>query len=166
MFLKSQAGVHWHPEPGMQTAQHNQKNITLITALTSLTTLCPSMSWFVNAACAQQSYGASTLLIGPAGIDPRVLLPGENRMLRIRRAANGQVVFKLSGQMDDEDISELEILIKWEANKRHIVLDLKDLTLVGRKAITFLERCEADNITLRNCAGYVREWITRQRRGS
>ena len=47
-----------------------------------------------------------------------------------------------------------------------MVLDLKDLILVGREAISFLERCETDGITLRNCARYVRELITRQRRGS
>jgi hypothetical protein len=87
-------------------------------------------------------------------------------MLRILRSSNGQVVFKLSGRMGLEDIAELEKLIKSEANGRHIVLDLKDVTLAGQDAITFLDRCEADNITLKNCAAYVREWITRQRGGS
>jgi hypothetical protein len=87
-------------------------------------------------------------------------------MLRIQRSENGEVVFTLSGQMDEGDIAELETLIRSEANGRRIVLDLKDLTLVGRDAISFLERCEAGGITLKNCAGYVREWITRQRRGS
>ena len=71
----------------------------------------------------------------------------------------------LSGQMDEKDIAELETLVGSEANGRHVVLDLRNLTLVGRDAISFLERCEADGITLKNCAGYVREWITRQRRG-
>ena len=88
-------------------------------------------------------------------------------MLRIRRSeANGQVVFTLSGRMDEEGIAELEILIKSEGDGRGIVLDLKDLTLVGQDAISFLGRCEADSITLKNCAGYVREWITRSRGGT
>jgi len=87
-------------------------------------------------------------------------------MLRIRKSADAEVVFTLSGQMDTEDITGLETLIREEANGRHIVLDLKNVTLVGRDAIGFLERCEADGITLKNCAGYVREWLTRQRRGS
>ena len=68
--------------------------------------------------------------------------------------------------MEEDDIPELETLIKSEADGRRIVLDLKDVTLAGRDAISFLGRCEADSITLRNCAGYVREWITRERRGS
>jgi hypothetical protein len=87
-------------------------------------------------------------------------------MLRIQRSANAEVVFTLSGRMDEEDIAPLETLIRSEANGRRIVLDLKDLTLIGRDAVRFLERCEAGDITLKNCAEYVREWITRQRRGS
>jgi hypothetical protein len=86
-------------------------------------------------------------------------------MLKIRRSANGQVVFALSGRMAQDDIAELEALISSEARGRPIELDLKDVTLVGQDAINFLERCEADGITLNNCPAYVREWITRQRRG-
>jgi hypothetical protein len=89
-----------------------------------------------------------------------------NRMLRIKRSANGEVIFTLSGRMDEQDIAELETLIRSEADGRSIVLDLKDLTLIGRDAISFLERWEAKGIALKNCADYVREWITRQRRGS
>jgi anti-anti-sigma regulatory factor len=87
-------------------------------------------------------------------------------MLRVQRSANGQVVFTLSGRMDAENIADLETLIRLEAKGRQIVLDLKDLTLVNRDAVSFLERCEADSITLRNCPAYIREWITRQRHGS
>jgi hypothetical protein len=85
------------------------------------------------------------------------------RMLRIQRAANEEVVFTLSGQMDEEPIAELETLISAEAKGLRIILDLKDLTLVDENAITFLERCEANSIALKNCPAYIREWITRQR---
>src|ERR1700722_8009088 len=84
-------------------------------------------------------------------------------MLRIQRSANGEVVFTLSGQMDEEPIAELERLISSEAHGRRIVLDLKDLILVNENAVTFLERCEANNITLKNCPTYVRQWINAQR---
>ena len=87
-------------------------------------------------------------------------------MLKITRATNGEPVFTLSGRMDEDDVAELETLIRSEASGRRIVLDLKDVTLVGRDGISFLERCEADGVTLQNCARYVRELITRQRRGS
>jgi hypothetical protein len=86
-------------------------------------------------------------------------------MLKIRRSVNRQVVFALSGRMAQDDIAELGALINSEARDRPVVLDLVDVTLVGQDAINFLERCEADGITLRNCPAYVSEWITRQRRG-
>ena len=91
---------------------------------------------------------------------------GRAKVLRIRRSANGEVVFSLSGRMCLEDIAELETQIKSEASGRQLVLDLRHVTLVGQDAIAFLARCEADNITLKNCAAYVREWITRQRESS
>ena len=84
-------------------------------------------------------------------------------MLRIRRSGNEEAVFTLSGRMDENDLGELETLITSEANGTRIVLDLKDLTLVNQDAVNFLERCEAENITLKNCPAYIREWITRQR---
>jgi anti-anti-sigma regulatory factor len=80
-------------------------------------------------------------------------------MLRIRTSGDGEVVFSLSGQMDEEPMAELETLISSEASGRRITLDLKDVTMVNENAIQFLVRCEADGITLRNCPAYVREWI-------
>jgi anti-anti-sigma regulatory factor len=85
-------------------------------------------------------------------------------MLKVQRTSNGQVVFALSGRIDEEHVAELETYISAETNAQSIVLDLKDVTLVGRDAVGFLERCEADGVILRNCAAYVREWIKRQRR--
>jgi anti-anti-sigma regulatory factor len=83
-------------------------------------------------------------------------------MLRITRAANGEVVFRLSGRMDAEGVGELERLIKAEANGRRIVLDLKDLNLVDREAVIFLAKNEAD-VQIKNCPPYIREWIRRER---
>jgi anti-anti-sigma regulatory factor len=87
-------------------------------------------------------------------------------MLRIRRSANGPVIFTLSGRIGGEDIAELEKLIRSEESGCRIVLDLTDVTLVDHDAIAFLNRCEKDLITLMNCPAYIREWITRQRSGS
>jgi predicted metal-binding protein len=83
-------------------------------------------------------------------------------MLRITRAANGEVVFRLSGRMDAEGVGELERLFKAEASGRRIVLDLKDLNLVEREAVIFLAKCEAD-AQIKNCPPYIREWIRRER---
>ena len=83
-------------------------------------------------------------------------------MLKIQRSSNSQVVFTLSGRMDEDSTSEMETLIRSESNVRPIVLDLKDVTIVNQDAVNFLERCEADGITLKNCPAYIREWITSQ----
>jgi hypothetical protein len=87
-------------------------------------------------------------------------------MLRIQRSANGEVIFTVSGQLDEESIVELETLIDSEAKGSRIVLDLKDLTLANDGAITFLVRCEENSITLMSCPAYVREWIAAKRRES
>ena len=84
-------------------------------------------------------------------------------MLKIQRLANGEVVFTVSGRMDSEDVAVLKTLFCDEAKGRQIVLDLKDLTLVDRDAVQFLERCESEGIKLRNSPAYIREWIERER---
>jgi anti-anti-sigma regulatory factor len=82
-------------------------------------------------------------------------------MLKITRIANGEVVFKLSGRLGAENVGELERLFSAEAGR--IVLDLKDLTLVDQDVVSFLRRCEADSLKLRNCPAYIRKWITGER---
>jgi anti-anti-sigma regulatory factor len=94
----------------------------------------------------------------------RILRRGS--VLKITRAVNGEVVFRLSGRMDAENVAELKELFGLEAldvKRRSIVLDLEDLTLVDRDAVKFLGSCEADSIKLKNCPAYIREWITRER---
>ena len=87
-------------------------------------------------------------------------------MLRIHRKENGEVVFTVSGQIDKEHIAELEALTAAEGKDRHIILDLKDMTLTGQDGVAFLARCEAAGIALANCDPYVREWITIHNKGS
>lgn len=84
-------------------------------------------------------------------------------MLKIQRFANGQVVYILSGRMDAEQAGDLGKLFNDESEGIRIIVDLKGLTLVDRDAVRFLERCEADGITLRNSPAYIRVWIDRER---
>ena len=82
-------------------------------------------------------------------------------MLKIQRSANGQVVFKLSGRIEAEDVKELGEVLALETTRKQLVLDLRDVTLVNQDAITFLGGCDADSIKLENCPVYIREWIER-----
>jgi anti-anti-sigma regulatory factor len=83
-------------------------------------------------------------------------------MLRIHRSGDGEVVLKLSGRIDKENIVELQALIGAEVSGKHLALDLEDVTLVGQEGITFLAECEGAGITLAKCPPYVRQWITRE----
>jgi hypothetical protein len=84
-------------------------------------------------------------------------------MLKIERSANGKVIFTLSGRIQAADLGELHRLVDLETADRHLVLDLKDVTLADRDAVKFLMRCEADGIQLENCPPYIREWIKQER---
>jgi STAS domain-containing protein len=88
-----------------------------------------------------------------------------DQMLRIQRDANGQVVLRISGRLDAEDLPELKELIQSEGSGRRIVLDLRELTLVDQEAVRFLEQLDSNGIELQNCAPYISEWMERQRDG-
>ena len=84
-------------------------------------------------------------------------------MLRITKKINGQVVFRVSGQLTAENVAEMETLLAAETKGRGIVLDCTDLRSVDGEAVKFLEKWEADSIKLKNCGLYIREWIRRER---
>jgi anti-anti-sigma regulatory factor len=84
-------------------------------------------------------------------------------MLRITRKANGEVVFRVSGQLNAENVAEMEALLAAEGKGRRIVLDCTDLRSVDGEAVKFLEKWEADSIKLKSCGLYIRECIRRER---
>jgi len=60
--------------------------------------------------------------------------------------------------MDQGNISALGTLFKTEAHGRRIIMDLKDLTIIDRGGVIFLGQCQANEIGLKNCPAYIREW--------
>jgi anti-anti-sigma regulatory factor len=82
-------------------------------------------------------------------------------MLKIQRSANGSVLFTLSGRIEAEDVKELRQLLALETTGQHLVLDLRNVTLVNDAAVKFLASCETDSIKLVNCPAYIREWVER-----
>jgi hypothetical protein len=84
-------------------------------------------------------------------------------MLRIRSTVNRETLFTVSGRMDSTNLVELKNLIDAETAGRPMALDLKELMLVDREAVTFLKQCESKGIELRNCSSYIRQWITREK---
>jgi hypothetical protein len=59
-------------------------------------------------------------------------------MLKIQRSANGGVVFTLSGRIEAEDVKELRELLALETAGQHVLMDLRDVTLVNQDAVKFL----------------------------
>ncbi len=83
---------------------------------------------------------------------------------RIETATRGGfIVFTLSGRIETPAIAELRRLFDLQTNYRDIVVDLKDVSLVGRDVMGFLARCEADGMKLENCTPYIREWMEREK---
>jgi len=84
-------------------------------------------------------------------------------MFRIQRSADGKfVVLSLSGRIKAAGLAELQRLLECEAGNRTLILDLKEVKLVDRDAVSFLASCEAKGIKLANCPAYIREWIERE----
>lgn len=95
--------------------------------------------------------------------------PGFDRpdatMLKIERstAAEG-TCFAISGRIETAHIAELQRLVDEEQMAhRPVVLDLRDVKLVDREAVSLFERCETSGVRLENCPAYVREWIAMTR---
>ena len=84
--------------------------------------------------------------------------------LRIETEIRGRfTVFVLSGRIETPAIAELRSLFKLQTDGLHIVLDLKDVSVVDRDAMGFLARCEADGVKLENLTPYIREWMEREK---
>jgi len=83
-------------------------------------------------------------------------------MLRIRSTVTEETLLTVSGHMNSTNLIELKNLIDTETTVRPMALDLKELILVDREAVTFLKGCESKGIELRNCSAYIRQWITRE----
>jgi anti-anti-sigma regulatory factor len=87
-------------------------------------------------------------------------------MFQVRRSeTKGLVTFALGGRIDEEQVPELQKLLKEEAaGSTAVVLDLLDLRLVCREAVKVLAECEAGGVELKNCPPYIREWIEKRER--
>jgi hypothetical protein len=72
----------------------------------------------------------------------------------------GSVVLRVSGHIQSEHVSTIEELIAREGGQ--IALDLSEIMLVDRDAVSYLAVCELRGIELRNCPPFLREWITRE----
>lgn len=74
------------------------------------------------------------------------------------------VVLRISGRMTGED--HLDVLRTALEEARVVAIDLTEVELADRDAVTLLGRIERGGIELRHCPTYIREWVARERGGS
>ena len=70
------------------------------------------------------------------------------------------VVLRISGRIASEDLDVLRTALE---EGRVVALDLTEVELADRDAVTFLACSERSSIELRHCPAYIREWVTRER---
>jgi hypothetical protein len=82
---------------------------------------------------------------------------------RIERleSTEGPTVLIVSGRLQGQNVHTLKDLLEMQIGVAAI--DLTDVLLVDREAMTLLSLSERKGIELRNCPAYVREWMTRER---
>ena len=82
---------------------------------------------------------------------------------RIERLVSGDdlVVFRVSGRIHAENVDTLRELLGRETGS--MAIDLREVTLIDREAVSFLALSEAKGVELKNCPAYIREWISRER---
>ena len=84
-------------------------------------------------------------------------------MLRIETLSDAsQTSIRLIGRVRSDDIAELRRHIDG-AERRRIVLDLSEVTLVDLDVIRFLIACEDTALEVRHCSRYIREWMHQER---
>ena len=73
------------------------------------------------------------------------------------------VVLRISGRISGEDLDVLRTALEQGCV---VAIDLTEIELVDRDAVTLLARTEGNGIELRHCPAYIRECVTRERRRS
>jgi hypothetical protein len=71
------------------------------------------------------------------------------------------VVLRISGRITQDDVTVLRAAIDQEHGA--LAIDLTEVGLVDRDAVTLLAFSEGRGIELRNCPAYIREWVGRER---
>ena len=77
-----------------------------------------------------------------------------------RLSIEESVVLCISGRIQGQDLDVLRTALE---DGRVVALDLTEVELADRDAVTLLARIEGNGIELRNCPAYIREWVTRER---
>jgi len=67
------------------------------------------------------------------------------------------VLLHISGHLQEVHIEMIEELLAKDTDP--VALDLGEVTLADREAVRFLATLDARGVGLRNCPGFIREWM-------
>jgi len=67
------------------------------------------------------------------------------------------VLLHISGHLQEVHIEVIDELLAKEMDP--VALDLGEVTLADREAVRFLATLDARGVGLRNCPGFIREWM-------
>ena len=67
------------------------------------------------------------------------------------------VLLHISGHLQEIHVTMIDDLLTKETDS--VALDLGELTLADREAVKFLATLDAGGVGLRNCPGFIREWM-------
>ena len=67
------------------------------------------------------------------------------------------VLLRISGHLQEVHIEVIDELLAKETDP--VALDLEEVTLVDREAVKFLATLDARGVELKNCPGFIREWM-------
>lgn len=90
-------------------------------------------------------------------------LPAPTTMaFRVDRSIEGELaILRVSGRLTAESPEILRAAVEQESGA--VVIDLRDVGLIDRKAVRYLAAIEAHGGALRNCPAFIREWVNRER---
>ncbi len=81
---------------------------------------------------------------------------------RVDRLIEGDLaILRVSGRLTAEGLDVLRAAVEQENGA--VAIDLKDVGLIGRDAVSYLATIEANGGALRDCPAYIREWVNRER---
>jgi anti-anti-sigma regulatory factor len=90
-------------------------------------------------------------------------IPWSNELtLKIERDShNGKTTIFLIGRFDSEHLEELKAQVS--NSEPHVILDLKEVTIVDVEVVRFLVARKADGAKIVHCSRYIREWMVQER---
>ena len=79
--------------------------------------------------------------------------------MMIETTSNGQTaILRLIGRIESQHLDELRAEVR--RHRPRLVIDLDQVTLVDVAVVRFLIASAADGVELRNCAPYIRDWMS------